>query len=107
MSLLGKEIPTEVINEINESYNDCVVQYDLGSEITEFTVSKKISFLKQLSETPTPGVVLDPVTFKTREITAIPYMSYIARLEKDGKKIIVRAILENGAILGHRNDNND
>ena len=80
MSLLLKEIPEEIFKEIKEAYSDFDVKFDLGSDITEFTVTRKLSYRKKLSDTPEKGTVLNSETFEpkfrnssgnTKPITAI------------------------------------
>lgn len=74
-------VPQGVVDELSTFYTN--VEFDLSSEITESTVSRKLRYRERANELITSEVV-DPRTFEPKEVTGYPTKSFFVRLEVVG-----------------------
>lgn len=90
------EVPEGILNEIKMHHDNVIV--DLNSDVTEITKSFKLHY-REISDKVTTASVMDPMTFKTHDVTGYTTKCYMARLDILEDSCIVRRVLSIGNVI--------
>jgi len=90
-----KEVPAGIVNELNMHFDEVI--FDLESDVTEETVTRKLHYV-EIGENVETSSVMDPLTFKLREVTGRPTHTFMVRYDESGDQCIVRRILHAGTV---------
>lgn len=82
-------VPEGIVKELRLHFKNVI--FELGSSITENTITRKLHY-REIGERVETRTVLDPITFEEKEVTGIPTRVFMARLDEDGDTCIVRRV---------------
>lgn len=91
-----KEVPTGIINELNMHFDEVI--FDLESDITKETVTRKLHYV-EIGESVETSSVMDPRTFELRKVTGYPTNTFMVRYDVNGDQCIVRRVLHAGLVV--------